>query len=202
MGDFVRHGLPRALVDPWDSLLIDVVDLGKRRHGRNWAAVMATGPGWRFVAEPGVCGPAAVTGVLVPSADRVGRPYPLLLAASLPDGAETWVVPFACDPWFAAMEELLRALLGGDCSHESFIEGLAEIGRPHPDIAFVAALCRRVIEERTGILPPGASLWWSFGAEEGTSALVACAGLPAADRLASMLDAGWRAWSANRGAQP
>lgn len=195
VGDFVRHGLPRAVADPWDGLLTDVVDLGLRRHGRDWGGVLAAGAWWRFALEPGACGGHAAAGLLVPSLDRVGRPYPLLVAASLPDGTDAALAPFACDAWFTGLERLTAGLLAGACGYEGYAAGLASLGRPVPEGGIAAALCRRAIEERTGALPAPASLWWSLGQDRAASAFAACAGLPPADRLASMLDGGWRAWT-------
>jgi type VI secretion system protein ImpM len=43
-----------------------------------------TAPIWRFSLAPGYAGPESVAGVMMPSVDRVGRQFPLTLAAVVP----------------------------------------------------------------------------------------------------------------------
>ncbi len=118
------------------------------------------------------------------------------------------MAPFACDRWFDGIEWLALELKQGLCDHEGFVARLAALGRPCPDGAYDPALCRSLLEERAGPLPPAASLWWTLGdpangadgdteggAEGGAAALVACDGLPEVVRLAAMLDDGWRRWA-------
>lgn len=75
-GDFVRVGLSRALASAWDGWLQGVMP--KSHEGD---AMLRRAPVWRFAVGAGVCGPCAACGVLLPSIDRVGRTFPLLIAA-------------------------------------------------------------------------------------------------------------------------
>jgi type VI secretion system protein ImpM len=75
-GDFVRVGLSRALASAWDGWLQAVIPKSPEH-----VAVLRNAPAWRFSLGAGVCGPHAACGVLLPSADRVGRVFPLLIAA-------------------------------------------------------------------------------------------------------------------------
>jgi type VI secretion system protein ImpM len=49
-----------------------------------WLDVYLTSPAWRFTGAAGVCGPAPIIGLMVPSVDRVGRYFPLTIVAELP----------------------------------------------------------------------------------------------------------------------
>ncbi len=77
-GDFVRRGLSQAVVGAWDDWVQSVMP-ARRSDSFNgqWWAMRA----WRFAFDPGICGPCPASGVLLPSADSVGRLFPLLIAA-------------------------------------------------------------------------------------------------------------------------
>ena len=44
-------------------------------------------PIWRFALAPGVAGPLPMLGVMMPSVDRVGRQFPLTLAAPMAEAS-------------------------------------------------------------------------------------------------------------------
>lgn len=79
-GDFVRSFLPRTVAAPWDQWLQSVLPAAQGRLGKCWAEVWHAAQAWRFALAPGVCGSQPVTGVWLPSADRVGRAFPLMIA--------------------------------------------------------------------------------------------------------------------------
>jgi len=108
-GDFVRRCLPRGFVEPWDAWLSRGMEAARAALGEGWEAAWEAAPPWRFRLAPGACGPQAAMGVLVTSADQVGRRFPLTLAAVLPAAA----LPPPPD-WYAALEALaLEARAGG-----------------------------------------------------------------------------------------
>jgi type VI secretion system protein ImpM len=91
-GDFVGRRLSAPFVRPWDRWLTRHL---LPRLGRLDRLCFHLGP------QAG--GP--MTGIVLPSRDRAGRPFPLTLAAPLPGPA---------DPaWYAALATLGRAALGG-----------------------------------------------------------------------------------------
>ncbi len=85
-GDFVRVGLSRALASAWDGWFQGVIP--KSHEGE---AAMRSAPVWRFGIGAGVCGPCAACGVLLPSIDRVGRAFPLLVAAEAATETEAFL---------------------------------------------------------------------------------------------------------------
>lgn len=106
-GDFVRRGLPQSFVEPWDAWLQQGLTRGLDVHAPGFDALWAAVPPWRFRLPPGACGDRAVAGVLVGSADAVGRRFPLTLAEVLAPGQ-----PAPDAGWYAALEQ--AALAGRD----------------------------------------------------------------------------------------
>ena len=107
-GDFVRRGLPRSFVSPWDAWLSEGIHAARATLGEDWDAAWEAAPIWRFRLSPGACGPDAVVGVVATSHDMVGRQFPLTLAAILPGAA----IP-PPDDWYAALEDALPAARAG-----------------------------------------------------------------------------------------
>ncbi len=103
-GDFVRRGLPRGFVAAWDDWLSAGIAASRDGLGPEgeaaWQAAWEAAPAWRFRLAPGACGPDAAVGVMVTSADTVGRRFPLTLVAVTPDAG-----PTPGEAWFAALEE-------------------------------------------------------------------------------------------------
>jgi type VI secretion system ImpM family protein len=98
-GDFVRRDLPQSFVQPWDAWLQQCLGALRESLGPDLPPVWAQAPVWRFRLAAGVCGEAAVAGVMLASEDSVGRLFPLTLAAVLgPDDQPPE------DAWYEALE--------------------------------------------------------------------------------------------------
>lgn len=194
-GDFVGHGLPRTFVDPFDAWLQTVLATSRRRIGAAWERLFSASPVWRFAMAAGVCGEVAAAGVLVPSADRVGRLYPFVIATALPDGMDLASVPYLAVRWFGRAEELaLDACHSGGGDPDLLAGEMTFLGRPPPVFSGVNPVHRAQIEAMVGALPEHTSLWWTRGAHWVTPSMVACRGLPDGDRFAAFLDNGWEQW--------
>ncbi|WP_085557229.1 type VI secretion system-associated protein TagF [Azospirillum agricola] len=191
-GDFVGHGLPREVLEPWDGWLATALAETRRRLGGGWERCFAGAPVWRFALSAGLCGDAPLIGVLRPSADRVGRLYTFTIAAALPDTLDLSAAPGACTAWFTRAE----AIATGACRTGADVEGLparlALLGRPEPECPhpIAVALVRRL----AGPLAAGSSLWWTRGGGDVEPSLLSCRGLPGGARPTAMLDGAWDRW--------
>lgn len=111
-GDFISRRLPGAFVERWDAWLQSVIGWSSERLGIRWLDCYSRAPVWRFMLSPGLVTGGALAGVLMPSADRVGRLFPLTIASVLTPGsvdlAKTLV---EADAWFATLEAAARAAL-------------------------------------------------------------------------------------------
>lgn len=197
-GDFVSRGLPQSFIGPWDSWLAAGLLASQNALGGQWLNAYLVSPLWRFMLAPGVCGPEAAVGVVMPSIDRVGRYFPLTIAGLLDHDTDPAALVGGPDEWFEQVEELLLSTLDAEASFEAFDAGLQELGNPvcQPRTAGnrFAGLQRFAATDpraRSAVLAEqaceGSSLWWGRGSERISPGLLRCQGLPAAADFAQFL---------------
>lgn len=106
IGDFVHRRLPDDFLAAWDHWLQDVVFTTRNAFGEAWLDHYLVAPFWRFLLVPGVIGPSAWMGVMMPSVDRVGRYFPFTLAVPIPGNVNFGETFIGAHGWFEALEEL------------------------------------------------------------------------------------------------
>lgn len=127
-GDFIARDLDPAFTDAWHDWLAHELPAARQALGERFEPAYLVAPVWRFVVAAGLAGSHAVTGVMIPSVDAVGRQFPLTLVASGGPGAEAW---------YAALEAAAIAALAEDWQDEPWRATLAAL--PAPDTAAAAA---------------------------------------------------------------
>ena len=220
-GDFVARHLPRAFVEPWDGWLRAALSCSREQLGEEWLASYLVSPVWRFVLSAGLCGDWTVAGVLMPSVDRVGRYYPLVLAALLRGCANPADLAAAAGSWYARAEALARSSLEAEFDLAAFDKLVAQLGLPAnastedaadfvPDgavgpegglrlglagggdlVTAYASIVHRILLSTFSRY----SLWWTAGSERVEPSLLISGGLPRAERFAAFLDGRWEKWS-------
>ncbi len=176
-GDFVGAGLDRALVAALDTCISAGMAEAMAASGEGWPEIWLEAPVWRFaLGEP------ATLGLCLPSVDKVGRFYPLLIAAGFPPGIAPERMARHGTAWLDAAEDAGRAALAEDLSPEALKARIPPA--PDLDAAPDAGL-------PDGIVPrPGASLWWTEGAPRVAPHGLVLDGMPDAATVATMLGAG------------
>jgi type VI secretion system protein ImpM len=171
------------------------------RLGPRWQECFLTAPIWRFSLAAGLAGPHAVWGVLMPSVDRVGRMFPLTLAAAIPGDAEPVRWHFAVTPAFEELEEIALDALSETMTRDKLAQRLAAVAPPVPSVA--GAVMRNgamllVDEPSEGAALAGLagqlagerrarpSVWSQTG--EAGSQILLDDGLPASDRAHRLFD--------------
>jgi type VI secretion system protein ImpM len=215
LGDFVSRRLPRSFVQPWDAWLQRALAASRAQLGADWLETWLASPFWRFALAPGVCGPEAWMGVLMPSADRVGRPFPFTVALPRP------AAPLACRralharSWFDAVERLMLAALHPDHEPARLDADLLALPPPEEPAAYDGRRAWHIplpAGVRTlagfgaaldGLAQAGCdphSAWITTGSDDVPASLLVCAGLPPEDGFASLLDGHWSdpAWGGAR----
>jgi len=183
-GDFIQLGLPGSFVRPWDGWLQQVVAGSRTRMGEAWLAAYLESPVWRFALPAGMCGAGAVLGLLMPSVDRVGRYFPLTLAAVFPPGAEALTADLAAC-WLDACEDAGRAALDDDVPPDQVAAqvagALASLGAG--DAAETPQAADAAETQASG-------LWWTDGGPRVAATRLVLAALPDSDEFTAMLGAG------------
>lgn len=130
LGDFVSRRLPRSFIEPWDQWLQSSLLASRETLADNWLSLFLVSPIWRFALSPGLCGPSAWAGVMMPSVDRVGRYFPLTLVQSLEPQSLAAVFMTDSD-WFAQLENLALTVLNADFDLENFDKASLAIEMPN-----------------------------------------------------------------------
>lgn len=189
-GDYLTLGMPGPFLDPWENLLARTLSEARGGRGDAWDRSFAQSPAWRFVLGPGSLLPTGVAGVMMPSRDRVGRVYPMVIAVGLPLDCDVVRTPVRARRWFEGAETTAAALVGGLSSPEDLPILLTALGRPRVGGEGAA-------RSRPATLPDPFSLWWTRGGGGVSPSFLIAPGLPGAATLAALFDGDWagRGWS-------
>jgi type VI secretion system protein ImpM len=178
-GDFVQGGLPRAFIDPWDDWMRRSLAASRTALGEAWLPAWLEAPVWRFALTSGTCGPDAVIGLWMPSVDRVGRYYPLTLAAVAPNADCPTLLSDGAG-FLDAAECAGRDALENELAPEELAARLAaSITAPATRLGKAPPLCA-----------PKTGLWWTEGAPRVPSSAFASADLPDESAFSAMLASG------------
>ncbi len=216
-GDFVQRRLPAGFVDVWDRHFENAVAESRGALGGGWHAAYQASPVWRFLLAPGICGESAWAGIMGPGVDRVGRCFPMVIAAAV-------AADVACckrtlaegSAWFDAAERVhaaaqadaaisvdmfdgqVAALAGPlDVSQPPAAEFLRGIDwnaashwrLPLPTSAAAASFLDG-LWTRLAAVPGHWCLWWTAGGERVPASTLVTNGLPQPRAYAGFLDAG------------
>lgn len=221
-GDFLSRRLPRQFVEPWDQWLQSGLTASREQLGKDWLKIFLVSPIWEFALSPGLCGDDAWAGVVMPSVDKVGRYFPLTLAAKVDHGRLASLFDPGCG-WFEALSQLALSTLEYDFDLQAFDEGLerlnaADFLSPEDTAARPGALCssgrlafqfvmhsaqdtpQAFVELGSQLCAQflaGCSYWRSLESESAKAALLLCEGLPPSDAYIGFLNGAWpqRGWS-------
>lgn len=214
-GDFVARRLPASFVDGWDLWLQQGIAESRARLGSEWISCYLVTPVWRFVLARDVAGPDAYAGVLLPSVDRVGRYFPLTVAAPVAPCGDSDGGLSALWSWFDALETLALGALSMTLDFDRFdarlaalappgtgdllgLEPAATLGRT-PNFSSVdpaQALSHLGPEDTWPLVPPLPRLachWATTANDSWDETVLVSAGLPSPEQFCALLDGRWEA---------
>lgn len=206
-GDFLRLDLSAGFIRAWDDWLQRAVVAVRSALGERWAECYYAAPIWRFSLPPGLAGETGMSGVMMPSVDRVGREYPLVLAAPAGVGCAA-LRHFVNMAAFERLEEIALAALDNDTDRAGLSEALSAVRLEEPQdetgdpaayrgaVAPEQALAARWVGERHG----RPALWSAV--LEGENRLLLTAGLPGPEEARALFDISAPLWAGRSMAMP
>lgn len=220
-GDFVTRKLPQSFIKPWDTWLQEAIAISRQQLGGQWLEYYLTSPMYRFTLSPGICGPSAWLGVLIPSVDRVGRYYPMTLSAATDPHSTPFIDLQRHNDWFVQIEELALTCLQDHFDLDHFNNRLSRLTlgmmncrqrdacpserlegdrcdhawqRPMERVEAITHLLPFLLDDLLKEFCFAYSVWWTQGSEQVAPSLLVCEGLPPSSGMAALLDGNWQQW--------
>lgn len=128
LGDFASRRLDPGWIARWDGWLAAGLQGLREAEPEAWLPRYLGAPAWRFALLPGVLEDDTLrVGTLVPSVDRVGRYFPLVLASPpLPQPADL-IAAVALWHWAGQLEDIAITALQQDWDADALEQALAEL---------------------------------------------------------------------------
>lgn len=200
-GDFIARRVPHGFDAQWEEWLASLVVAAREALGEAWPDDWLTAPLWHFVLGAGLGGPDGAAGILVASADRVGRlfPFTIIGACARLERTSDGAARTALRDWTEAAEGLALDALEDGFEPDRLDAALEALGPP-PAVEGVALRSGhwRLVEERdpwheAAAQPPGPgqSVWWCRGSDRVEPMHFRCQGLPGPETSARMIVGGF-----------
>jgi type VI secretion system protein ImpM len=154
-GDFVSAALGSRLQGELDQWVRSGLIALETALGPDWRQLFHATSAWRFAVGKGIWAPAAIAGVLLPSRDRVGRSFPLIIAAQLQRFSGQLRDLCEDDSWFTAAEALAETSDKTDFEMKRFVDGIRRLRPP-----FIDKQSTVMQSAAMSNAPAPGSLWW------------------------------------------
>jgi type VI secretion system protein ImpM len=206
-GDFVSRRVPAALRSDWESWLAALTVAARDALGSSRPDEWLTAPLWHFMLGSGIAPPDGAAGVLVASADRVGRLFPFTIIGAVSGSvASDWP---ALNIWAGAAEALTLKALTDDFDPDVLDAELISIGPPpglacakmgestprggHWHLLFDDDGPHHVGDDDSALQFPGPeqSVWYTSGSERVPPMHLRCVKLPDRATAAAMITGGF-----------
>lgn len=225
VGDFVRRRLDSDFIGGWDDWLSRMMSESRKALGERWLDCFLSAPVWRFVLPAGMFSKAGWVGLVLPSVDRVGRYFPLTIAAPIDEVSID--VPSTLSKalqWLDSVEALALEALRPKLDLDVFVRRLGELSMPSdvpvempvsddtlsqatfkvwqfapnaPDIAL-----HQMLENGSLGLRTSSAVWLTRGGDTLPPSMAVCSGPMAGEQFCALLDGRWSDHSWTLGAKP
>lgn len=212
-GDFVHRRLPWEFIETWDAWLQAGMGSAREGLGTAWLEHYLVAPIWRFLLPAGTVDKSGWIGLWFPSVDRVGRHFPLTVAAPIAAARVDPALLFTLDNWLTHMEEVALEALNPGMTLEQIDANLAKLALSASDdplsrdVSQVAGH-NRIIHIPDSLMAPAqlarhpalaaspgrtTAYWHTWGTEAIPSTYLATEGLPGTDWFSACLTGNWTA---------
>jgi type VI secretion system protein ImpM len=203
-GDFVGRNLAPDFIRPWDEWLQNALLAGQDGLEQAWLGHYLNSPIWHFVLGAGLCGPAAMAGVMIASVDTVGRYFPLTVACPVPGRPVPSWVALDLAGWCRAAEAVALAALEPATEFEGFAASVAALAVPELAIGEIGPapsvvplghdLPLSLLRVTSDPAQCRASLWWTDGTPDMSAVALSADGMPSAQQAVALFDGQWERW--------
>lgn len=183
-GDFVSGGLGVDLREALDNWVQEGLESCEQALGQRWQASFHASAPWRFVIQDGLWIRGTITGVLLPSQDRVGRCFPLIIAAQLGDYRDDPRQLCHDKTWFVAAEALAETSRASDFDLAALSAGLKRLRLPQARAHSTSEGKSNCEKASTG----SSSIWWAFDPDTGRAYGFKAAGRPKGSDFLKLLE--------------
>jgi len=218
LGDFASRRLPSSFVSRVDDWLQRIIAGSRSQLGDRWMEAYLTSPIWRFVLFPEAFDEDAWAGLMMPSCDKVGRYFPLFIAALVPHGEPDSRMFGALDAWLERIEAIALGTLSTGATMQQFDQTLEGARlEPSPEAEAMRPVVRGLVDafraSQPALIPApgiaamggamafagaalfnqaarGASLWWTPALPERPMRVLVSRGLPDVVQYVAMLSGG------------
>jgi type VI secretion system protein ImpM len=164
VGDFASRRLTPAFVAGLDTWLQEALRHSKECLGEEWLDAFLTSHVWRFCLFPGVHGDENWLGIVMPSIDRVGRYFPLTVAASGDVRLVVGLLDGSATAWLNEVERAARSTLDVNATIEDFEAALEAAPTPWGSVDTIVEGSARTSFDRLDL--PGNGQTPTFPADE------------------------------------
>lgn len=218
-GDFVQRNLPAGFINVWDEWLQHFVAGTKEQLGDNWLDVYLTSPLWRFIFSAGVIDENNWAGIMIPSVDRVGRYYPFSIVKKIPQAVNPFEFMQLQSAWYKEVEKLALDALDGEILLDDLVTMLDTMKVEHHSEYYRSDFVAEsdgfqfnmdFEEQSSSLVYPllldsvmtktfqSYSIWQTTGSEFVKPCLFTSQGLPAVQKMPSMLNGDWQGCNWNQ----
>jgi len=130
-GDFISRRLPKHFIKTLDQWIQNVMAISREQLGADWLDLYLTSPIWRFALPSGIiCEEQGWIGLMMPSVDKVGRYFPLILAGKVIEPDYLPVLLVTHHDWFTQLEDIALAALEEQLTLEALNHELQSLAIP------------------------------------------------------------------------